>query len=385
MREVEAIITAYEKARAENLGCVLATVVHVEGSSYRRAGARMLVDEDGLMTGAISGGCLEGDALRKALHALHQHKNKLVTYDTSDESDAAIGAQLGCNGVIQVLFEPIDFQQNDNPIELLKKANTENESMVIGTYFHLDKTKEQGGTTFLIDQSLNISGRGKGFDFHNHVLDDCQTAFNDQTSLFREYLFKDQKQYLFLEVFTPPPTLVLVGAGNDAQLLAQMAQVLGWSIVVSDGRPTHANGSRFASSCQVIVSKPEEILDEVQVTNRTVFVLMTHNYRYDLAVLKVLIEKKEIPYIGILGPKKKYERMLNDMKEKGIALTDEQLATIHAPVGLEIGAETPAEIGLSILSEIQSVLTDTEGGRLKEKDGPIHRKKNNEFKQVIIE
>ncbi|WP_462252389.1 XdhC family protein [Ekhidna sp.] len=385
MREIDAIIESYEQAKSTDLACVLATVVHVEGSSYRRAGARMLVDEDGMMTGAISGGCLEGDALRKALHALHQNKNKLVTYDTSDEHDAAIGAQLGCNGVIQVLFEPIDFQHSSNPIELLKRANTQNESTVIGTYFHLDKAQDQFGTTFLVNSDLSVSGSEKAKDIHDHVIQDCEAAFDQQTSLFREYIINDERQFLFLEVFNQPPTLVLVGAGNDAQLLAQMAEVLGWNIIISDGRPTHANAERFASSCQVIVTKPEEILKEVSLSDRTVFVLMTHNYRYDIAVLKVLLKEGGIPYIGILGPKKKYDRMLNDLKDEGIELTEEQHSIIHAPVGLEIGAETPAEIGLSILAEIQSVLTETNGGRLKSKDGPIHRKKNNEFKQIVIE
>ncbi|WP_436515183.1 XdhC family protein [Ekhidna sp. To15] len=384
MREINAIITSYEEAKVNGLSCVLATVVHVEGSSYRRAGARMLVDENGLMTGAISGGCLEGDALRKALHALHKSENKLVTYDTSDENDAIIGAQLGCNGVIQVLFEPINFKADNNPVELLKHAIGMNESMIIGTYFHLDKTQDQIGTIFLVDQNLHISGQVFPSELHSQIIADCQTALADNTSLFREYRIDADQQYLFLEVFTQPPTLVLVGAGNDAQVLAQMAELLGWNIVVTDGRPTHASSNRFASSCQVVVAKPEQILEEVEITDRTAFVLMTHNYKYDLSVLKVLLTKSDISYIGILGPEKKYQRMLDDLKIEGIELTQRQLDIIHAPVGLEIGAETPAEIGLSILSEIQSVLTETPGGKLKKKEGPIHRKKNNEFKQIII-
>ena len=385
MREIDAIISSYEKLKSNDQPCVLATVVHVEGSSYRRAGARMLVDEDGLMTGAISGGCLEGDALRKALHALHKEENKLVTYDTSDENDAVIGAQLGCNGVIQVLFEPIDFSSKHNPIELLKTASDQKKTMIIGTFFHLDKAKEQVGTTFLVDQSLAVSGDQLPDLLSEYILADCRLAFDDQTSLFREYLLGDEKQYLFIEVFTQPPTLVLVGAGNDAQQLAQMAELLGWNMVVTDGRPTHANYDRFVSSCQIVVSKPEEILNEVEITNRTAFVLMTHNYRYDLSVLKILLTQPNIPYIGILGPGKKYQRMLDDLRNEGVEPTKDQLGVIYAPVGLELGAETPAEIGLSILSEIQSVLTETPGGQLKKKDGPIHRKKNNEFKQVIIE
>lgn len=385
MKEVEYIIASYELAKEKSLGCVLATVVYVEGSSYRRAGARMLVDEDGVMTGAISGGCLEGDALRKALHALNQGKNKLVTYDTSDENDAVIGAQLGCNGIIQVLFEPVDFSKADNPVELLKQASSQDRTMIICTFFHLDKTKDQIGTTFLIDQDLKMEGQEMEPTYHNQIIKDCQQAFEDRTALFREYHHNDEKQYLFLEVYTQPPTLVLVGAGNDAQVLAQMADVLGWKVVITDGRPTHANSDRFASSCQIIVAKPEEVLDQVNVTLRTAFVLMTHNYRYDLSVMKVLLDQPQIPYIGILGPKKKYQRMLDDLKAEGVELSKHQQEIVHAPVGLEIGAETPAEIGLSILSEIQSVLTETPGGKLKIKDGPIHRKKNNEFKRIIIE
>src|SRR6056297_4079187 len=141
MRESDAILASYDAAVKNGLQTILATVVHVEGSSYRAAGARMLVDEYGYMTGAISGGCLEGDALRKALLALEQNKSKLITYDTSDEDDAVIGAQLGCNGIIQVLFEPIDPNQENNPIELLRKTENYNQPVALVSMFNLDQTK----------------------------------------------------------------------------------------------------------------------------------------------------------------------------------------------------------------------------------------------------
>src|SRR5680860_1755458 len=150
MRELDAIISKYELLKDQEVECVLATVVHVEGSSYRRAGARMLIDEFGNITGAISGGCLEGDALRKALHALHQQKNKLVTYDTSDEDDAVIGAQLGCNGIIQVLFEPLDYEDELNPCELLKKLIDQKNPLAIVVQFNLNKSKDQPGTQLIL-------------------------------------------------------------------------------------------------------------------------------------------------------------------------------------------------------------------------------------------
>jgi len=382
MRELDIIIDTYEGAKQEERPIVLATVVHVEGSSYRRAGARMLVDEMGNMTGAISGGCLEGDALRKALHALHQNKNKLITYDTSDEEDAVIGAQLGCNGVIQVLFEPIDFEDAENPIEILKAAQAD-EVSIVGTFFDLDRTKKQDGTSFWINASKDLIGKVDAA-FQDQLLQDATLALAQETSLFREYSMEASNQFVFLEMFKPAVQLVLVGAGNDAQITAQMAELLGWEIIITDGRPGHASADRFVSSCQVIVANPEAILDQIRVTDQTAFVLMTHNYNYDLSVLKLLLEQKRLNYIGILGPKKKFERMLSDLENQGFDLNEELLSKIYAPIGLELGAETPAEISLSILAEVQAVFTSTQGSFLKQKEGPIHLKKNNDFKKVVI-
>ncbi len=380
MREIVAVVTAYDAAKASGTKCVLATVVHVEGSAYRKAGARMLVDEYGMMTGAISGGCLEGDALKKALHALYQDKNKLVTYDTSDEEDAVIGAQLGCNGVIQVLFEPLRFDDPDNPVELLRKVMDRRDRVMMVSFFNLQKDQPQLGTLCMLDEDLNVSGKMPGSEFLSQIKEDAYHAFANQDAFFGKYHNASEIQYAFLDLLLPPPTIVLIGAGNDAQILAQMADLLGWRIVVADGRPTHANSDRFISSCQVVVDKPELIIDRIEIDERTAFVLMSHNYHYDLAVLALLIGKQEIPYIGILGPKKKFQRMLDDIKNGGIELPEAQLQKIHAPVGLNLGAETPSEIALSILAEIQKKFTNSDGLPLRDRSAPIHAKKNGTFK-----
>src|SRR3954466_14515885 len=130
MKEIKDILQSFEEARTSGKRTALATVVHVEGSSYRRPGARMLVTEDGQLTGAISGGCLEGDALRKALLAIDQQKNKLVTYDTTDEEDAKFGVQLGCNGIVHILFEPIIADQ-PNPLQLLKYCAEKRQNSIL--------------------------------------------------------------------------------------------------------------------------------------------------------------------------------------------------------------------------------------------------------------
>ncbi|MER3319095.1 MAG: XdhC family protein [Allomuricauda sp.] len=384
MRELDVIIAQYQELKSQGVRCILATVVHVEGSSYRRAGARMLVDEYGNITGAISGGCLEGDALRKALFALDRQENKLVTYDTSDEDDAVIGAQLGCNGIIQVLFEPINYIDGNNPCELLRTIAEQEVPMAVSVVFNLDKSQQQLGTSLVADENQAVSGQQLPDDLQHALLLKSKEVINENASYFAELTAEEKTHFVFIQIYQPPVKLVLVGAGNDAQILAQQADLLGWKVTVTDGRPTHANKDRFVGSCQVIVTKPEETLKNINIDNRTCFVLMSHNYNYDLSVLKLLLGNPETPYIGILGPLKKYERMLNELADEGIEVSKEDLDKIYAPVGLEIGAETPAEIGLSILAEIQSVLTNKGARPLKQKTEPIHDTSENQFQKIIL-
>src|SRR5436305_1129189 len=151
-KEIKDIISAFDDAEVHSRKTALATVVHVEGSSYRRPGARMLVEDSGKLTGAISGGCLEGDALKKALLAIEQSQNKLVTYNTNYEDDAEFGFQLGCNGIVHILFEPINPLQRDNPISLLKQCCASGRDAVLVTLFSIqDYYGNQPGTCFFSD------------------------------------------------------------------------------------------------------------------------------------------------------------------------------------------------------------------------------------------
>ena len=372
MKELLQIIKAYDAAVHAQKKSALAAVVHVDGSSYRRPGARMMVTDDGELTGAISGGCLEGDALRKAMLVLSQQQSKLITYDTSDEDDASIGIQLGCEGVIQVLFEPIDFNNKNNPIQLLRKAVALRQQSVLVTLFSLqDKKNEQPGTCLLMEANGNISGKIPYTELQDAVMEDVQVAMQQQTSSFKNYQSKNIAVTAFIEFLQPPVSLVVVGAGNDAIPMMQIADTLGWEVRVVDGRGTHAKPERFTAACQVLVSKPEKALEQIPIDSQTVFVMMTHNYNYDLAMLKVLLQRKVI-YIGMLGPKKKLERMLDELRDEGIELTDEQLNSMYGPVGLEIGAETAEEIALSIIAEIKAVLSNKAGGSLRNKPDVIH-------------
>ena len=384
MKEIKSIIQAYDEALKSGKETALAAVVYLEGSSYRRPGARMLVNDEGQLTGAISGGCLEGDALRKALQVLNQKQNKLVTYDTNDEEDATIGIQLGCAGVIQVLFEPIHPGKADNPIQLLRKAVALRQQSVLVTLFSLeDKKNPQPGTCLLMEENGNISGDIPYKEIRGRILKDVKQAMFQKKSFFKQYLEEAFEVTAFIEYLPPPISLVIVGAGNDAIPMMQMGEVLGWDVRVADGRNTHAKPERFTSACQVLVSKPEKVLEHIPVDDRTVFVLMTHNYNYDLAMLRALLEK-EVRYIGMLGPKKKLDRMLDELKEAGIHVTDAQKATIYGPVGLEIGAETAEDIALSVLAEIMGVLNDKKGTSLRNKSEVIHARTDTMIDQHFL-
>lgn len=366
MKEISEILKAYSQAKSEGKKTALATVVKVEGSSYRQPGARMLVTEDGQLTGAISGGCLEGDALRKALLSINQKQNKLITYNTSNEDDAEVGLQLGCNGVVHILFEFIDDDKCNNPIALLKQLEKEREEAVIVTVFSLKRNALQSGTTLFLRKDNTILNENED------VLDlvsDAKDVLKTKTSLVKKLHTNDNEA--LIEYVNPPISIVIAGAGNDVQPIVKMTSILGWKVTIGEGRATHATTKRFPKADQVFVVKAEQFLDHISIDDQTYFVLMTHNYKYDLGVLKLLLETN-CQYIGILGPKSKLNRMLDDLEKEGTFVNEEQLKRIYSPIGLDIGAETAEEIALSIVSEIKAFSKERLGNSLKYKAGKIH-------------
>jgi xanthine dehydrogenase accessory factor len=372
MKEIKDILQSFALAQQQGKRTALASVVHLDGSSYRRPGARMLINDEGLLTGAISGGCLEGDALRKAMLVIAQQYSKLVTYDTSDEEDVSVGVQLGCAGVIQVLFEPIDMNAAINPVKFLQKAIAKRQKAVLVTLFSIEeKNKPQAGTCLLMEEDKTITGDIPFAAIKEAMMTDVHAALESQVSVFKNYSSENVSVTAFIEFLKPAVSLVVVGAGNDAIPLVNIADVIGWEARVVDGRNTHAKPERFAAACQVLVSKPEKALEQIPIDEQTVFVLMTHNYNYDLAMLKALLERN-VKYIGVLGPKKKLERMLGELKDAGMKLTENQLSSIYGPVGLEIGAETAEEIALSIIAEIKAVFGGKKGTSLRESKDFIH-------------
>lgn len=361
MKEIKDIVHAFEEADRMHKKTALATVVHVSGSSYRRPGARMLVTEDGQLTGAISGGCLEGDALRKAVLAITQEKNKLVVYDTTDEDDAKLGIQLGCNGVVSILFEPIHAGDPENPIAILRSVIAERRPSVLVTAYSVNQGEHLG--TRRVEELPSL--------VQPQLSAVVAEVFAAASSTHIELTVSENQQHFFVEYCHPSIALVIVGAGNDAMPLATIAHNLGWETTVVDGRASHATKQRFPMADSLIVAKPKEAAKQLEIDERTALVLMTHNYNYDLEMLQQLLST-DIRYVGMLGPAAKRKRMLDELEQKGIVFPEAFLDRIYGPTGIDLGAETAAEIALSIAAEIMAVMQQKKPFHLRGKQEAIH-------------
>lgn len=369
MTELQRLFLAYDQHRAARRPCALATVVEVIGSAYRRPGARMLVTEDGELTGAISGGCLEGDARQRARRAIFQGEPALVTYDTRDEDDPRHGLGPGCQGVVRILLEPLDFQNPDNPLELLRGFARHPVPAVLATIFETDAS----GLKAAVGQRVLLTETG--------VVRGTPLLAAPLAEAARATLAQGQPRILTLdtdagpvraslEILRPPLRLVVYGAGNDAQPLVRLAASLGWHIAVVDGRPNLATAARFPEAAEVSIVPVRE-LETATPDPLAYHVLLSHNYAYDLAALQILLASPA-PYIGLLGPRLKAQRLLDELDAFPTAQVQQLRERLHSPIGLDLGSETPEEIALAIVAEIQAQHSGRQGRPLRERAGTVH-------------
>ena len=368
MKELREILTAYEALRRQGRATALATVVAVSGSSYRRPGARMLLTADGWVAGGVSGGCLESDVLQRARAVLESGRADIVTYDTTEDGDIVFGVGLGCRGVIQILIEPLTGDRPD--LGFLTSIAARREAGVCATVF-----RSEGGSSARLADRLLLSEMGVMHDgltdagLGARVRADAGDVLASGRSCAREYALPVGSVSVFLEMLAPPQPLVVFGAGHDAPPLVRLAKELGWHVTIADARPAHATAERFPEADAVLVCPPEEAASRLPLDARTAVVLMTHNYLHDRALLEQWLPSPVL-YLGVLGPKRRTERLLGEMPP-GL-MTDVALSRLHSPVGLDIGADTPETIALSILAGIQAMAAARPGGFLRDRVGPIY-------------
>lgn len=362
MKEIRQIIKRYEATDFSKESIALATVVSVEESSYRRIGARMLVSSNGQWIGGISGGCLEGDALRRSQQAIFRKVPSLVVYDTMDDDANEIGVGLGCNGRIEVLLKPIDPADPHNPIEQLKEVVALNQPIVLVSIIDAQQATKLGNSFIAINakDTTNFAGIEKKL-LQEHI----DTAFSKKRSLIYKMQSQEDDLNLLFEFIRPETKLVIVGDNYDVNALVGLVKELGWEIHLV-GRKKKIHKSTFQQAKSVY---EYEDFGQVPFDAYTAVLLMTHDYNWDKIILAQVLAKQP-PYIGMLGPKK---RLLKMESEEGLANLS-NISFLHAPVGLDIGAESPEEIAVSILAEILSVFRNRDGAKLKHRDGTIHER-----------
>ncbi len=371
MKEIRTIISAYDALNTTQVQAALATVVRVEGSSYRRTGARMLVQDNGTWVGGISGGCLEGDALKQARMAIFKAIPTLITYDTTQDDEHQIGVGLGCNGIIDVLFTPLDFSDKNNPVEVLKRC------LVAPRQLHtlLTVTKIEGESHDLtIGQAIVFKNETSLSFIQEQNLRDSliNSILNQQikgNSAPLSVKTKTGSLAIFIELVPPPIHLVIMGHQYDVFPLSRLTKELGWdtTIVASEVKINQ----KIRGLVSTVVA-PEKF-DEVKFDAYTAVVLMSHDFEKDKYNL-INSLKTNARYIGMLGPRARSERIWRELSEGGFEISEEEKARIYAPVGLDIGAVSPEEIALSLISEIRAVFSGREGQFLRLRGEPIHER-----------
>lgn len=383
MKEFKAIVNACRKVDFSKQKAALATVVKVHGSSYRSPGARMLITDDGKWVGSISGGCLEGDALRKARQVMTTNIPLKVTYDTREESSQYLGIGLGCNGVIDVLIEPVTPGDKQNPIKLFEKFVATKAPVSLATVFSSPK---ENGQKLLCSHEGELHSTFSVTTLKELVRCDLTKLFSTPHSEAKCYDIEGVRFEVFIEFIQPSLSLIIFGGGFDARPVCQLAKSVGWEVTVTDECVAHIAPVFFPAADRLSLCARTFIDRDMEITPYTACVLMSHNYEYDRDVLKKLLPS-QAPYIGILGPRKRFEKMREELEKGNIKITHEDMHRIHSPIGLDIGAEAPDEIALAIIAEIQGKFANRSGGFLKYRNSPIHNrdlKSDQVFKQVYL-
>ena len=331
------ILPDLDKWRAENKSIAIATVIQTWGSSPRREGAKMALTPEGNITGSVSGGCVEGAVFEAGVDVLKSNRPQLLHFGVADETAWEVG--LACGGSIDVFVKPLDSKM----FKPLRSTWVDEESALLVTV--VKGSDEMLGREILVREDGNVTGTiSKELDAQAVKLAGETLS---QGASRRAMINEDVE--VFMEVISPPPTLIAVGGVHITIALVSLAKTLGYRTIVVDPRSAFGNQTRFPHVDQLIQSWPQEAFQQVPLTRSTAIAMLTHDPKLDDPALKIALPSSAF-YVGALGSKntqaKRRQRLLED------GLTEEQLDRLHGPIGLEIGAGTPEEIAISIMAEI---------------------------------
>lgn len=356
MRERQAIVAAWANARAAGREAVLATVVRVDGSSYRDVGARMLVLEHGERIGGVSGGCLEQDVTRKAFW-LTSEGPALSEFSTrSDDETRPYG--MGCEGVVHVLLERVRPGTPCTPLELIAACGDARAPGVLATVIASESAAVRPGAHLALwpdgRVTKTIGDAQLGMQIEQGARE-CMGSGSFERTLQHQ---SGSVEVLF-ESIAPPRSLVVFGAGDDAMPVVRIAKELGWHVTIADGRVHYATATRFPLADLIVVRTPGVPLEGVPVPAGAACVVMSHSFEQDQRALAMLAPLP-IAYLGLLGPRARREALLAELGAVKFACA----TGLHGPVGLDLGSETPEEIALAIVAEAHACMAGRAGGSL---------------------
>jgi xanthine/CO dehydrogenase XdhC/CoxF family maturation factor/CTP:molybdopterin cytidylyltransferase MocA len=343
------LLPMFERARAEQAPLVLATVVATRGSTYRKAGAQMLIGGDGRYEGILSGGCLEGDLAAHAAAVLETGTPKLVRYDNGGDDDLLWGLGAGCEGGLDVWLVRLDPATDWEPFATLSRCFEQRVRARFAFVF------DSAVPALPIGSTLWVAGgpappRGLPEQVTSFLAAQAGTDLAAATAGI--VAFDDLRLRLFVGAAGLPRELLLIGGGPDAMPVVELGATLGWRVTVVDHRPAYADTARFPRARRVLLSKPLQLTQHLDLAGFDAAVIMSHHLATDRAALEALAAT-QIPYVGLLGPASRRQRLLADL---GTATAAKFGARLHAPVGLELGGRDPASIALAITAEIQAHL-----------------------------
>ncbi len=398
MAALRDIVDALGTAAATGEAVVLATVVRVVGSSYGGVGTRMLVRVDGdavTTVGLVSGGCLESDLAEHARAAHATGRAALVTYDTRADDDAVWGLGLGCNGLIEVLLEPLAPAAARDVAALLHRAQHAGSPRVLATVIRAPQEPGApvvGAHALLGEGDDDIATAGLWRDgalvaaLAAHRDDALAAGRRGHVVTSGASSSASTAVDVAFEVVTPIAHLVVCGSGPDALPVVQLATSLGWDVTVVDHRATvtahadaahadaaHADAAhdaRFPHARVVACAEPARVAEVAAFGARSAAVVMSHHFARDAAYVHALLATA-VPYVGVLGPRSRTERMLAELASRGVSL-DAVRSRLYAPVGLDVGGDGPAAIALAVVAEASAVLAGRDGGHLRERRAPLH-------------
>ncbi|WP_110951850.1 XdhC family protein [Pseudomonas bohemica] len=379
MNDLSSLLEALDQAQAGQQEVVIATVVKVEGSAYRRPGARMVIAQLGDSTGTVSGGCLESDVSKKAWWLTANGKPTIRSYSTGEDDDeleeAELSFGLGCNGTVHILFERIQPQAAVSEsaslvVDVLRDVRARGEGAALATVIGShDERQVAIGERVVLGPSSGLRTQMRERWLARMIAEDLRAVLDGRRSATRTYEGAGGDIEVLLEYVPAPRRLVIFGAGHDASPLVSMARLQGWHITLIDARPHFARAQRFPEADRVLAAPLEPLPELAAMAADAAVVVMTHSLTQDRHWLGQVLQCAPA-YIGQLGPRSRTERLLDELPAQDREAP--ALSRLHYPVGLDLGGDTPDSVALSILSEINAVFNGRNGSMLKFREASIH-------------